>query len=320
MILHMSPELRITLAFVGGLAIALFLTPFARWLMRKIGAIDWPRGRHIHSVPTPRGAGWVMVLGLLCGLFISWTPASGPFLGIWAGLAILAPLALLDDVWALPPAPRLVGQVIAACLAWQLGVRIEGVTNPLAFLTSHNYLSLGWLSLPATVFWLVLLTNAVNWLDGLDGLAAGVSSIAAATFAYMAFIAGMSDVACAAAALCGASLGFLRYNFSPASVFMGDVGSMSLGFVLACLAVVGAFKTTAVSALAVPLLVSGVPLYDALSTLWGRWRRGQPLYVADKTHVHHRLLGRGLTPLQTVLVLYGITAVLCILAVLIWRL
>lgn len=310
---------RIWLAAAGGLAAALFLTPFGRWLMRLVGAIDMPSGRRVHAVPTPRGAGWVMVVGLVLGLFISGTPFATPLLGVFAGLALIVPLALIDDIWSLPPLPRLAGQLLAAIIAWGLGVRIEGISNIFAPWLPTAYVSLGWFSLPATVFWLVLLTNAVNWLDGLDGLAAGVSAIAAGTLSYMGYLAGMTDVACAAAALCGGALGFLRYNFSPASVFMGDVGSMSLGFVLASISVIGAFKTAAAGALAVPLLVGGLPIYDALSTLWGRWRRGQPLYVADKTHVHHRLLGRGLSSVQTVLLLYGITAILCLAAIIVWR-
>jgi UDP-GlcNAc:undecaprenyl-phosphate GlcNAc-1-phosphate transferase len=261
-----------------------------------------------------------MVVALFFALFLSGTCISGPLVGVVAGLGLLMPLAMMDDIWGLPPLQRLAGQCVAAALAWSLGVRVEGITNPLAPWVAPDYLAFGWLSLPATVLWLVLLTNAVNWLDGLDGLAAGVSSIAAGTLAYMAYLAGMTDVACVAAGLCGAALGFLRYNFTPASVFMGDVGAMSLGFVLACVAVIGAFKTTAAGALAVPVLVGGLPLYDVISTLWGRWRRGQALHAGDRTHVHHRLLGRGLTTLQVVLLLYAVTAGLCAAAIFVWRL
>jgi UDP-GlcNAc:undecaprenyl-phosphate GlcNAc-1-phosphate transferase len=310
---------RIVVAGVGALVVALLLTPAARWLMGRLGAWDLPGGRHVHDKPTPRGAGWVMVLGFLFGLWLALTPFSGPLLGMVLGLAVLVPLCLLDDVWRVPPLPRLLGQVLAASLAWRFGVRIEGISNPAAALLGPPYLALGWISWPATVLWLVLMTNAVNWLDGIDGLAAGVTAIAAAALAYMAYLAGMTEVACAAAALAGGALGFLRYNFSPASVFMGDAGSMALGFLLASVATVGAFKTTAAGALAGALLVSGVPLYDALSTMWGRWRRGQPLHVPDRTHVHHRLLARGLTTVQAVLLLYGATAILCLLAITIWR-
>ncbi|MCD6351886.1 MAG: undecaprenyl/decaprenyl-phosphate alpha-N-acetylglucosaminyl 1-phosphate transferase [Armatimonadetes bacterium] len=317
---YFNPLMRVLLAGVGAGAFALLATPLARWVMRRAGVVDVPRGRHQHERPVPVGTGWALVAALFFGMFLSGTPVEGPAWGMVAGLAVLMPLALLDDIWGLPALQRLAGQVVAACLAWSLGVRIEGITNLLAPWLSHHYMALGWLSSPATVLWLVLLTNAVNWLDGLDGLAAGVSAIAAATLSYMGYLAGMTDVACVAAALAGAALGFLRYNFAPASVFMGDVGAMSLGFILACVAVTGAFKTTAAGALLAPLLVGGLPLYDVFSTMWGRWRRGQALHAADRTHVHHRLLGRGLTTLQTVLVLYAVTAVLCLVAVVFWRL
>ncbi len=311
---------RILLAAAGALAVALVLTPVARWLMRRLGIVDMPRGRHHHHAPTPVGAGWAISVALFFGLFLSDTSVSGPIAGLAAGLGLLIPLTLIDDIWGLPALQRLAGQAVAAGIAWSLGVRIEGVTNLVVPWFGASYVALGWLSLPATVVWLVLLTNAVNWLDGIDGLAAGVSAIAAATLACMAYLAGMTDVGCIAAALCGAALGFLRYNFTPASVFMGDVGAMALGFVLACLAAIGAFKTTAAGALAAPLLIGGLPLYDVVSTMWGRWRRGQALHAGDRTHVHHRLLGRGLTALQAVLVLYGVTAVLCVAALFIWRL
>jgi UDP-GlcNAc:undecaprenyl-phosphate GlcNAc-1-phosphate transferase len=307
-------------AGAGGLALALFLTPLVARLMRRLGALDVPGGRHGHDRPTPRGGGLALVAGLVFGFWLSGLPFAGPLKGLLAGLAVLVPLCLLDDIWRLPPRPRLLGQIIAASLAWRFGIRIEGVTNILSHFFGQHYLSLGLISWPVTVLWLVALTNAMNWIDGVDGLAAGVAAIAAATFAYMGFGGGMADVACLAAAVAGASLGFLRYNFSPASVFMGDVGAMSLGFTLAALATTGAFKSTAVTALAAPLLVSGVPLYDVISTMWGRWRRGQALDAADRTHVHHRLLGRGFSPVQTCLLLYLVTALLCFVAILLWRL
>lgn len=312
--------LRTWLAGAGGLGAALLLTPAARWLMRRLGALDIPHGRHRHEQPTPRGGGLAIVAGVLFGYWLADSSFSGPMAGVLAGLAVLAPLCLLDDIYGLPPRPRLIGQVVAASLAWRFGVRIEGVTNLLAPWVGEHYLGLGWVSWPVTVAWLVALTNAVNWIDGVDGLAAGVSALAAAALAFMGFSGGMSDVACLAAAVSGAALGFLRYNFAPASVFMGDVGAMSLGFIIASVAAAGAFKGAALTAFAAPLLVAAVPLYDVASTTWGRFRRHQALDTPDRTHVHHRLLERGYTPVQTVLLLYLATAVLCLAAVLLWRL
>lgn len=306
-------------AGAGGLALALFLTPLVARFLTRIGAIDVPRDRHGHDRPTPRGGGLAIVAGLLFGVWLTGLPFAGSIRGLVAGLAVLVPLCFIDDVWSLPPRPRLLGQIIAASLAWRYGIRIEGVTNVLSHFFGGQYLGLGWVSWPVTVLWLVALTNAMNWIDGIDGLAAGVAAIAAASFAFMGFGGGMAEVACLAAAVSGACLGFLRYNFAPASIFMGDVGAMSLGFTLACIATTGAFKSTAVVAYAVPLLVSGVPLYDVVSTMWGRWRRGQALDAADRTHVHHRLLSHGFTPVRACLFLYLVTAILCAIAILIWR-
>ena len=318
----MTDELtiQVLLTGLGAALLSLLLTPLARSIMRRIGAVDEPGGRHVHTKPTPRGAGWAIVLSALFAAWLSGGDGNSLLHGLVAGLSVLVPVCIIDDIWGLPPLQRLLAQLVAATLAWKFGVRVEGITNLLSPVVGPVYLGLGWLSLPVTVLWLVLMTNAVNWLDGLDGLAAGVCAIASATVAYMACSAGMSPVAVMAAAIAGACLGFLRYNFHPASVFMGDTGSMALGLMLAAVSTAGAFKTATAGSLLVPLLIGGLPLYDALTTMWGRWRRGQPLYVADRTHVHHRLLDRGYNVVQAVLVLYAATAALCIAAIVIWRL
>ncbi len=314
-----AAAIQLLLTAAGAAILSLLLTPLARSIMRRLGAVDQPGGRRVHTQPTPRGAGWAIIISALLAAWISGGEGNGLLRGLLAGLSVLVPVCIIDDIWGLPPLQRLVAQVVAATLAWKFGVRIEGVTNILSPLVGPHYIGLGYLSLPATVVWLVLMTNALNWLDGLDGLAAGVCAIASATVAYMAYCAGMTGVAVTAAAIAGACLGFLRYNFHPASVFMGDTGSMSLGLMLAAVSAAGAFKTAAAGSLLVPLLIGGLPLYDAITTMWGRWRRGQPLYIADRTHVHHRLLDRGLTVVQAVLLLYAATAALCVVAVLIWK-
>jgi UDP-GlcNAc:undecaprenyl-phosphate GlcNAc-1-phosphate transferase len=311
--------LRALLAGAGALAAGLLLTPLVRAVMSRLGVMDLPGGRHGHAQATPRGGGLAIVAALWFGFWLSGSSFSGPVAGLLAGLALLVPLCLLDDIFGLPPRPRLLGQILAASLAWRLGVRVEGVTNLLAPWFGEHWLALGWISWPVTVAWLVALTNAVNWMDGVDGLAGGVSAMASAALAFMGYLSGMSEVACLAAAVAGAALGFLRYNFAPASVFMGDVGAMSLGFTIACVSAVGAFKSAAVAAFAAPLLVGAVPLYDVATTVWGRWRRGQAIDAPDRSHVHHRLLDRGYTPVQTVLVLYAATAAFCLAAIAIWR-
>jgi UDP-GlcNAc:undecaprenyl-phosphate GlcNAc-1-phosphate transferase len=167
----------------------------------------------------------------------------------------------------------------------------------------------GW-SVPLTVAWIVVVVNTLNLIDGLDGLAAGVSSIAAATLLLLAWQAGQMHVAVITAALMGSSLGFLRYNFNPARIFMGDSGSMLLGFVLAAVSVEGALKSAATIALIVPILALGLPFIDTLFAVIRRLRSGRPIYEADRGHLHHRLMDMGLNQKQVVMVLYGISALL----------
>jgi len=314
-------------AAIVGLVLALALTPLVQRLAPRLGAVDRPEERRVHERLTPTAGGlaiyiafWVALgVAVLVAHFLTHQPldlAGGG--GILIGATLLLGLCLLDDIYGLHPAPRLIGQILVAIIAFQWGVRIEGLTNPLALFGQHSYMAVGWLSGPLTVLWIVFVINAINWLDGLDGLAAGVCAIAAASLAIMAASANMLVVATMGAALAAASLGFLRYNFIPARIFMGDTGAMFLGFVLACLSVMGAFKIPTAIAVVVPLLVLGVPIYDAIATVFRRARAGKPIYNADKTHLHHRLLDRGLTATQTVLLIYAVTILLCLAALGLW--
>ncbi|MBC7287520.1 MAG: undecaprenyl/decaprenyl-phosphate alpha-N-acetylglucosaminyl 1-phosphate transferase [Armatimonadetes bacterium] len=237
-----SHALRVLLTGTGAVILALLLTPLSRSVMRRVGAIDLPGGRRVHTKPTPRGAGWAIIVAALLATWLAAGGSNGLLTGILAGLSVLLPLCIIDDIWGLPPLQRLIGQLVAAALAWRFGIKVEGVTNFLSFLGGPHYLSLGWLSAPVTIIWLVFMMNAVNWLDGLDGLAAGICAISASAVAYMAYVAGMTHVAVAAAALAGACAGFLRYNFHPASVFMGDTGAMPLGLMLAAISTAAALR------------------------------------------------------------------------------
>ncbi len=306
------------LGCVVALALAAVLTPVVRTVARRIGAVDRPEDRRVHAKPTATAGGiailvafWVAVAGV-GGLSDHTTT------GILLGSLFLASLCLIDDIYRLSPAPRFVGHIVVAMIALQWGVRVEGVTNPLVLFGGSDYLGLGAWSGPVTVIWIVSMINAINWIDGLDGLAAGVSALAAGTLAVMAISAGMSQIGILGAALAGACLGFLPYNFTPASIFMGDTGAMFLGYMLACISVTGALKSTAILAVFVPLLVLGIPIYDTLSTTWGRIKNGKPIYNADRSHLHHRLLARGFTQIQTVLLIYGLTAILCGIALGLW--
>ncbi len=303
---------------VIALVVAAVLTPLVRALATRIGAVDLPAQRRVHHKATATGGGLAIFVAFWMAAALAGGLRDHAVVGILAGSAFLAVLCLVDDMYHLSPAPRFLGQIVVAMIALQWGVRVEGVTNPLALFGGSDYLSLGIWSGPLTVAWIVFMTNAINWIDGLDGLAAGVCALAAGTLAVMAINAGLTQVGILSAAAAGACLGFLPYNFTPASIFMGDTGAMFLGYLLACVSVTGAFKSTAVLAVFVPVLVLGIPIYDTLSTTIRRAVNGRSIYTADRTHLHHRLLARGFSQQQTVLLIYGLTALLCGMALWLW--
>jgi len=237
-----------------------------------------------------------------------------PVLGIVLGGTLIALLGGADDRVDLPAWSKLGGQIVCAGFLIPFGVRIEGITNPLG----GGWIALPvWLGIVLTILWVVAVTNAINLIDGLDGLAAGVSAIAAFTLALIGLGWGRVEAAILAAGLSGASLGFLPYNFSPAKVFMGDLGSHFLGYSIAAISVLGAFKVAVSLAILLPLLVLAVPIFDTAFAITRRYRRRQPIFSGDRGHIHHLLLARGLSQRQTVLVIYGITVAFCALAFLI---
>lgn len=300
------------------LVIALLLTPLWQRYAGRCGAIDCPVARSSHQRPTPTCGGFAIYAAFWVTVLVCHWPLEGYMRWILVGSALLLVVCFVDDTRGLHPAPRLLAQFLVAGIAWYGGVRVIQVTNPLAELFGPQYLFLGWASAPLTIFWIVFIINAVNWLDGLDGLAAGVSAIAAVTLAVVAKLAGQAQVAVAAAALAGGALGFLRYNFNPARIFMGDVGAMFLGYILACLSVVGAVKVPTGLMVIVPLLLLGLPIYDSTSTILKRALAGRPIYFPDRTHLHHRLLDQGLSTRETVVLMYGITGLLCAIALGVW--
>ena len=309
--------MRPALAVVLAAALTVLVVPVVRRLAFRLGVVAQPGGRHPHARPTPTAGGVALFVAFWVALLVGAWPWDLATCGMFLGSLLLLALCVTDDALGLPVAPRLIGHLLVALVAWQYGVRIEGISAPVSALDGH-YLALGWLSLPLTVAWIVFMINAVNWIDGLDGLAAGVIGIASITLALMAYHTGFVVVGMAAAVLAACSLCFLLYNFNPARIFMGDTGAMFLGFIVACLSVVGAFKSTALVATAAPLLVLGVPIYEAVTTVARRLWHRRPVYRADRGHLHHRLMDKGLTVRQTVLVIYALTAALCLVAVGLW--
>ncbi len=296
------------IAFLVALMISYILTPYAIKLAHKIGAIDVPKdNRRVHKKPIPRLGGLAIYAAFILTALIM-APINRQLLGILAGATMIVGIGIIDDMKQISAKYKLLVQIVAAFVVIFSGVKMEYFSNPL----NRGLIPLGIYSIPMTVFWIVGITNAVNLIDGLDGLAAGVSSIASITLAFVAYSNGQSQVApILLLILAGGALGFLPYNFNPAKIFMGDTGSLLIGFVLASVSVAGVIKSATTIAVAIPVLALGVPVFDTAFAIARRLVNRRPIMEADKGHLHHKLLEQGLSQKQTVLVLYMISMVLC---------
>ncbi|RGS73702.1 MraY family glycosyltransferase [Mitsuokella sp. AF21-1AC] len=305
------------LAFVIAAGVALLVTPGVICFAAKTGAMDAPDPRKVHKKPIPRIGGIGIYFAFMVAVLsvLSFTEVTHEvmteLIGLMVSGTLIVIVGVIDDYKNLPAKVKLLGQIIAACvLVIAFDVRIDFITDPFG-----DYFYLEWLAIPATVFWLVGLTNTVNLIDGLDGLAAGVSTIASITIFLVALQQGIMLVAVLTAALAGAAFGFLYYNFNPAKIFMGDSGSQFLGFMLAGISVIGAVKSAATIALIVPILALGLPILDTTFAIVRRYRGGVPIFKPDKGHLHHRLLDLGFSQRQAVLLMYVISAMLGLSAV-----
>ena len=296
--------------FMLAMFVSYVLTPYIKKLAFKIGAVDRPDNRKVHKKIMPRLGGLAIYIAFMIGCVAS-MEITWDIFGILLGGTLIVALGVADDVYQLPAKVKLLGQIATACVLVVFDIRIEWVNNPLG-----GYFYLDMLSIPFTIFWVISFTNVVNLIDGLDGLAAGVSAIASLTVILVAVQMGYFHVAILTAALAGAIIGFIRYNFNPATIFMGDTGSMFIGYMLAAISVYGAVKTAATIALIVPAIALGLPILDTAFAIMRRYVNGRPIFQPDKGHLHHRLLATGMSHKETVLFMYGITAVLCIGAVL----
>ena len=307
--------IKILLAFALSLVIAFLMTPPVKRFAEKVGAIDVPKDdRRVHNHPIPRMGGLAIFMGFVLSLIV-FVPMSTKVLGLLVGALIIAVMGGVDDIVCLNPWIKLLGQVIAALVAIRCGLVFDVISNPNIF-AEETYIEIGYLSIPLTMLWIVACTNAVNLIDGLDGLAVGVSAISSLTMLIVSLFVSEPVVSLILAALTGACLGFMPYNLNPAKIFMGDVGSQLLGFVLSTASIMGLFKLHAIITFFVPLLALALPLADTIFAFFRRILHGQSPFKADKGHFHHRLLAMGLNQKQVVAVLYGISAVLGLLAVL----
>ena len=301
-------------ALVVAFLVALVATPVVKSLAFKMGAVDVPKdNRRMHDHPIPRMGGLAIYLGFLLSvlIFLDLTPSMR---GMLLGATIIVVLGIFDDIYALGAKLKFLIQIGAALVAVLSGNVIETLSNPNVF-SSNLYWDLGWLSIPVTVLWIVAITNAVNLIDGLDGLACGVSTISALTMLVISLAVADAPVAIVMAALAGGCIGFLPYNLNPAKIFMGDTGSTFLGFILAVMSIQGLFKFYTIISFAVPFLMLGLPIFDTCFAFIRRIAHGQSPMHPDRSHVHHRLIDMGFNQKQAVAVLYIISAILGLCAV-----
>lgn len=309
--------------FAAALLTSLAATPLARRIAVKLGAIDKPTGRRVNKVPVPRMGGIAIFCGIAAAfavqyvgtMLLGWpvvlVPSPKLRVNYWMlvlAFCVIFGTGLLDDKFSLKPAQKLAGQVLAAVIAVAGGLVIGDISSPLG----PEFISLGWMAYPVTVVYLVAYVNIINLIDGLDGLAAGISAIASFTMFVLSVMAGRLDAAALSIAVTGSSLGFLRYNFHPASIFMGDSGSLTLGFALGCSSLLSVTRFAGLTTIIVPLVIAAVPILDTLSAIVRRTRARVSIGQADRGHIHHRLMDEGFDQRQAVLVMYAWTLMLCL--------
>lgn len=301
--------------FIMAMMISIIMTPVIKKIANKFKIISIPKDeRRMHNKPIPLMGGIAIYLGFVIALLVSkGFILSNEEMGIIIGATLLQIGGIIDDKYAIKPIYKLMFQISAAMSLVIFGIKINNLTNP--FLSYESYLSINWLSIPFTLIWVVGITNAINFIDGLDGLAAGLALISSITIFIIALMNFRNEAALLTAILGGAILGFLPYNFNPASIFMGETGSSLLGFLLAAISMEGAIKSAATFAIVVPILAIGLPIYDTLFAIIRRKINGKPISQADKGHLHHRLIDMGLSQKQAVLIMYLISAVLGGLAI-----
>ncbi len=300
------------LTMLLALGITYAVTPVVTRLCRALGAVDEPGRRRINLKRVPNMGGLAIFTGFVSAILIG--PAgAGEHPGIILGASFILILGIVDDISGLSPRLKLLGQGGAAFILIFTGVSIEFISNPL----TGGIIHLGVWSIPLTLFWTVGIVNTLNLIDGLDGLAAGISTIAAITLFAVSLQEGRIASAFMTAALAGSALAFLRFNFHPARIFLGDGGAMLVGYLLAAISITGALKSAAAVTVFVPVLALGIPIFDTAFAILRRLYNSRPIYKADHGHLHHRLLALGWSQKQVAIVVYAISSLLGGLAVLV---
>jgi UDP-GlcNAc:undecaprenyl-phosphate GlcNAc-1-phosphate transferase len=302
------------LIFFTGLVLSLILTWYVRALARAHGWLEPPQlGRHVHTVPVPRIGGvaiyvsfTVVVLGALLAprtLGLSFLPPIKSTFALLGSALIIFLLGLLDDLYGVSPHGKFLVQAVAATILFAGGFGIHRLD-----LISSGKVLQSFIGLPLTILWVLLITNAFNLIDGLDGLAAGSALFSTIVVFILSLVIPNPLVTCLAIALAGSILGFLRFNFYPASIFLGDSGSLFIGFMLSAMALAGSQKSPTMVAVAIPVVALGLPILDVVLAVLRRFLGGKPLFGGDRQHIHHKLLKRGLSQREAVLILYAVSA------------
>lgn len=299
--------------FLVAMAVAAAVTPLSVKAAPKIGVMDIPKDeRRMHNKAMPRFGGIAIYAGIMVSLAVFALEDTG-VISIMAGCTMIYILGLIDDIRNLKPAVKLIGQAACAVVLYVQGIRIEFITN---YLGEGSMVFGDVACFIITVLWVVAITNAVNLIDGLDGLAAGIAAISALCIGYVAYINGRYTTTLAMMAIAGASLGFLPYNFHPAKTFMGDGGSQLLGFSIAAFSIMGTVKSTTIVVVIIPALVLGLPIFDTLMAIIRRTLRHQSFATADKEHLHHRIMKAGYGQKRAVMIMYCISGIMGVVAVL----
>lgn len=300
--------------FFVAFAAAFVAMPLNIYASKKFGLVDVPKDKrrmHDKPVPTMGGITIFIVVIIVALIFI---PHSKRLFSLLLGGVVIAVSGMIDDVKNLRPIYKLIAQIIAAIIAVSGGLKIQFISNPFV---SNEIIDLKLFGTILTIIWIVGVTNALNFVDGMDGLCAGLASISAITFYIASDRGGFAPLL--ALAIAGAALGFLPYNFNPAKIFMGDTGALFLGYTLACISIEGVVKSVATISLILPIFILALPVFDTLFAMIRRKLNGQKIMSADKGHLHHRLVQKGFTVKQTVLILYAIAIVFSVLGILIGR-
>ena len=308
--------------------VTIALTPLARKLAIKLDAIDYPSARRVNMLPIPRMGGVAIFGGILAALavagfgvyafgwvdpFIDYNGIEVNYWGVLLGTVLIFLVGAVDDVVDLNPKAKMLGQIVAACVVAGSGLLFSSIHNPFG----EGYIEFGWVAYPLTVFYLVAFANVINLIDGLDGLAAGITGISAITILLFAVLTGRFDAALFSVILVGVCAGFLKSNFFPASIFMGDSGALLLGFSLGVISLFAVARSALFVSLLVPILAAGVPILDTFFAIVRRKREHRPIDEADKGHIHHRLMRAGFSQRATVLIMWAWTALLAACGVII---